>query len=226
MDTPTAAIVSQRSTALGRTDTKTPSPPQRETGRRRAGDATAVLAVVAFTCCLAATAGATERDAEQAVTATTAGMPASGVGAAYNAALEGGINEHPLVVGTLPEKVQRQLGYGYQVALQRLRNVEPCQGLFAELGVDGIEMLSTTIYLPPKYDFELQACDNGATAFTFVGAPQTRLCDSFGRLSKSWSAVLLIHEALHHAGLGERPQDPNGPTPRQINRMVAKSCEL
>jgi len=38
--------------------------------------------------------------------------------------------------------------------------------------------------------------------------------------------MVIIHEALHHAGLTEYPQDPNGMTSNQINGMVAEQCGL
>jgi hypothetical protein len=154
---------------------------------------------------------------------------ATAVGSASTAfanALAGRPNEEPNAVGSFDGKVRKQLVAGYRVALRKVREVESCQGLFAELGEDGVRMLSATIYLQAKYDWEHRVCDRGAVAHTFVGAPQTRLCDDFGKLDRNTAAVLLIHEALHHAGLGERPRDPDGPTPFQINRMVSKNCRL
>ncbi len=154
------------------------------------------------------------------------GVAAGAASAAYNDALNGRTNASPLVVGVLKERVERQLALGYQIALERVREVEACQDLFAALGADGVATLSATIYLPPTHDFEVRACDAGAVAFTFVGAPQTRLCDRFGGLARQRAAILLIHEALHQAGLNERPHDPDGLTPHQIDRMVGKACGL
>jgi hypothetical protein len=154
------------------------------------------------------------------------GMAIGALSIAYNGRGPAAEAGRALVAGTLPERVERQLTAGYRIALQRVAEVEPCRDLFADLGADGVEMLRTTIYVRPRYEFELRACERGAVAFTFVGAPQTRLCDGFGRLADGNAAKLLIHEALHHAGLGEQPHDPDGPTPDQINRMVARSCGL
>ena len=52
------------------------------------------------------------------------------------------------------------------------------------------------------------------------------LCPSFGDLSSKQAAVVLIHEALHHAGLTEQPADPLGMTPDQRNQLVEASCRL
>jgi hypothetical protein len=156
--------------------------------------------------------------------AEVAGSEAS---AAYNNALAGRPNEQPITIGTFEERVRYRLVTGYETALRRVREYEACHGLFAELGADPVQMLSSTIYLPARHDWELEVCSNwGVVAHTFVGEPQTRLCERFGRLDRFTAAMLLIHEALHHAGLGERPVDPNGPTSRQISRMVVRSCGL
>ncbi len=37
-------------------------------------------------------------------------------------------------------------------------------------------------------------------------------------------AVILLHEALHHAGLSEALADPGAPSAREINRMVETDC--
>jgi hypothetical protein len=46
------------------------------------------------------------------------------------------------------------------------------------------------------------------------------------RLPRERLATILIHEALHHAGMSEAPFDPQAPTAREITRMVKRSCAL
>jgi hypothetical protein len=133
---------------------------------------------------------------------------------------------NPLVHAEFSRQVRRNLDAGYAIALDRVREIEACQGLFAELGADGVELLQQTIYLAPRFEFEQRPCDRGASAFTFVGRRETRLCDRFGRLTRQWAAVLLIHEALHFAGQTESPGDPEAPSGHDISRRVAKSCGL
>jgi hypothetical protein len=36
--------------------------------------------------------------------------------------------------------------------------------------------------------------------------------------------MTLIHEALHHAGLTEKPMDPGGMSAREIDGMVNRAC--
>jgi hypothetical protein len=38
--------------------------------------------------------------------------------------------------------------------------------------------------------------------------------------------MVIVHEALHHAGLNEYPKDPDAMTSKQINGMVMKHCGL
>jgi len=40
------------------------------------------------------------------------------------------------------------------------------------------------------------------------------------------AAMVVIHEALHHAGLPERPHDKKAMTSGQINDMVREACGL
>jgi hypothetical protein len=52
------------------------------------------------------------------------------------------------------------------------------------------------------------------------------LCRGFSSLGAERAAVTLIHEALHWAGLSEKPLDKDGMDPRDIDRMVKKACGL
>jgi hypothetical protein len=155
-----------------------------------------------------------------------AGFVEGRVAVRYNRALAGEVDDPPMIIGISNERAHRRVLEGYRLAVHRLRSSDSCRDLFAELGVDGLDTLSRTIYIPPRAPWERDVCEAGAPAFTFVGAAQTRVCSAFGGLSRGAAAKILIHEALHHGGLGERPRDPDGPTPHQINRMIAKSCGL
>jgi hypothetical protein len=132
-----------------------------------------------------------------------------------------------LMLGGMTDRVERKLQFAYPLALERVGEIDTCAGLFNELGVDGIEMLSTSVYRPARGKRQLQACsDTDAKAFTSVRSLRTTLCDSFGRNSRQAAAMILIHEALHSAGMSEQPHDPNALSSYQINRLVRKSCKL
>ena len=49
------------------------------------------------------------------------------------------------------------------------------------------------------------------------------LCAQFGRIRVAEASQVLIHEALHNAGLSEQPHDPDGLTPDEIDEMVARA---
>jgi hypothetical protein len=57
-----------------------------------------------------------------------------------------------------------------------------------------------------------------------VGGSTVGLCAQFGRIPVAEAAQVLIHEALHNAGLSEQPHDPDGLTPDEIDDMVARAC--
>jgi hypothetical protein len=129
----------------------------------------------------------------------------------------------PSVVGTPAPKVVIQLHRGYRSALRRVYRLEGCQELFARLGVDGLEVLVSTTYTVASADTGGGVCRR-AEAFTEVGGSTVWLCGSFGWISEKDAAEVLIHEALHNAGLTEQPHDPDGPTPQEIDHMVETHC--
>ena len=71
---------------------------------------------------------------------------------------------------------------------------------------------------------ERSFCRGGVSAVTVVECPQVRLCKRFASLGTVHAAATLIHEALHFAGMSEKPLDPQGLEPREIDRMVKKAC--
>ena len=121
------------------------------------------------------------------------------------------------------DKATEKLHEAFAVAVERVQEIPQCGGLFAELGADGVEMLSTTIYMPTHPMDEQTLCQTAA-AFTWVSGVHTRLCRRFSSLSEERAAMTLIHEGLHHAGLTEKPADPDGMTAREIDGMVGDTC--
>jgi hypothetical protein len=117
----------------------------------------------------------------------------------------------------------------YEIAAQRVQEVESCSRLFAELGADAVQILGGSYYWPViSYRDAKQLCDGRNAAFTLVGSPMVFVCDEFERLSYQDAATIIIHEALHTAGLKERPQyrGIGVKTSREISSMVAKNCLL
>ena len=122
---------------------------------------------------------------------------------------------------------REQLVGSFQIAIDRVQDVPECRELFTKLDADGIDTISKIFFTPiGKREARADLC-NGSVAYTYVsGGPTTWLCRDFSRLNDKKAAMIIIHEALHHAGLTERPKDPQGMTSAGINRMVSKRCGL
>jgi hypothetical protein len=132
----------------------------------------------------------------------------------------------PRVSGALSPRIDSRLREAFPVVLQRVSDIPECRELFTKLGTDALEKVTSSIYYPTTAQMESRVCQRGVAAFTYVGSPQTRLCRGFASLGAERAAVTLIHEALHWAGLSERPLDEDGLDPRDIDRMVKKACDL
>ena len=132
----------------------------------------------------------------------------------------------PRINAEMSAKNRDQLLVGFQVALDKLREVPECSELFTELGADGIDTLSKVYFFPIGFHEAKADVCRGTVAYTLVGGGPTWVCRDFWRLSDDQAAMIIIHEALHHAGLPERPGDPDAMTSAGINRMVIKNCGL
>ena len=130
----------------------------------------------------------------------------------------------PRISGSLYPRIHNKLQQAYPLAVEHLRDNPECRNLFAELGADGLEKLSITSYRQSTMMMERSFCRGGVSAVTVVECPQVRLCKRFASLGTVHAAATLIHEALHFAGMSEKPLDPQGLEPREIDRMVKKAC--
>lgn len=123
--------------------------------------------------------------------------------------------------------VQRwHLGAAFDAAFQSLERRPACRALFDGLEQDPFTALAGTLYEPARGALAKAYCRGAVAALTVVHGQRTRLCEAFQRLSKRDQAVLLIHEALHRAGMGENPPDPTAPTAREISARVRRACGL
>jgi hypothetical protein len=132
----------------------------------------------------------------------------------------------PREQAALPFAVSLNLRRAYPVAMRRLLAVPECRGLFDGLALGGDVALRRTLYYPPEALGVERVCRLGGNAFTAVGRVQTGLCPRFARLPVERAALVLIHEALHLAGLPERPQTPGAMTTTEINDRIADRCGL
>jgi hypothetical protein len=144
-------------------------------------------------------------------------------GAVVTAAAVGNGDVTPWIHPSMPEGMRDKLVTAFGMAVGRVSRVEECRALFGELGADPLEILSTGLYFPANPYKETTRC-RSALAYTFVGGAPTRLCRRFGMLSDDEAAMVVVHEALHHAGLTERPSDPGAMSAGAINTMVREAC--
>ena len=170
-------------------------------GARRCGGAAAVVALFAITAVRV--------------------VAADGTGAAGEpAAVE------PRLGRGLTAEVARKVRLGFEEAVSRVRTVPQCAALFRDLGADPAELLGRSLYFPAELTWGNRACPDGVLASTQVGSPLTMVCKELGHASRKMAAVVLLHEALHYAGLREQPKDPSAMTASEINGLVMERCGL
>lgn len=132
----------------------------------------------------------------------------------------------PYIHPKMPDAVTERLQSAVEIAAERIEKLEECSDLFANLGADGLEMLHTTMYFPARAVNKKDGVCRRSAAYTTVGGKLTFVCPEFSNLSNDRAAMYVVHEALHHAGLTEKPQDRRALTSLQINTMVATKCKF
>jgi len=124
----------------------------------------------------------------------------------------------------LSPAVQGKLLEAFGLAARRVARSRTCGGLFAPFDGSGIDSLQRTFYYPAPPEVVRARCVKGAAAATVPGSTVTWLCPSFGSLTTQRAALVLVHEALHCAGLPERPQVPGAMSSAEINDLVRDGC--
>ncbi len=191
-------------------------------------EARAVSALVAiFVCAQSAISAGSDNDRGGVVAPAVAAVAVSG-------SIENAVPVEPWIHHRMEPGVRARLEAGFDLAVERVREIDECADLFSRLGADGIDMLKTGLYLPVhSYRHEIVVCGrNPATnswgakilAYTKVGGTPTWICRHFSRVSTETAAIAVIHEALHHAGLKERPHDRMAMSSIEITEMVTTAC--
>lgn len=132
----------------------------------------------------------------------------------------------PWISPSMWQRNREQVVASFRIALDRVREISACAELFTKLGADGRTTLARIVFHPlGHHELRSDVC-RGNVAYTLVGGGPVWLCRRFSRLSDSQAAIIIIHEALHHAGLTEWPRDPDGMTSAAIDAMIATCCNL
>jgi hypothetical protein len=121
------------------------------------------------------------------------------------------------------ERLKVKLRAAYFTAVDRLRRGMECRALFVPLEADGVEMLMRSVYARANAGMEATWCRH-AVAGTSVGKSMVFLCRRFATLPVEEAATILIHEALHRAGMSESPLDRGCMTGDAISEMVRRAC--
>ena len=138
----------------------------------------------------------------------------------------------PWIHPDLSAELTGKLAIAIEIANARINSLPACSGLFRKLGSEAADTLGSVFILPAQDQHEKSVC-NRVVALTMMGTSKTWVCQSLAELSDRQVAMVLIHEALHHAGLRERPKkvgsrirDRTAMTSTEINQMVSISCRL
>ena len=127
----------------------------------------------------------------------------------------------------MDDGLRARVEVAFEIAAQRAQEVEACAELFSEFWADATETLGNALYWPIRsYRDVKERCGRRNLAFTQVGSRLTFICPDFERVSDLRAAQIIIHEALHNAGLKEKPQyaGVGVKSPAAIDSMVAKAC--
>jgi hypothetical protein len=129
----------------------------------------------------------------------------------------------PWIHTSMPRCMREKIEVAFQIAVDRVREIPACGALFEELGADGVEMLTSTLYYPAPLQRQTTRCRH-SFAIARVGSPIIWVCRKVTVHGDERVAVALLHEALHLAGLEEDPHGRRAQCSGAINVMVMKNC--
>lgn len=122
--------------------------------------------------------------------------------------------------------VAMKLRAGFDLALDRVERESACRALFADLGAEARDAFGGTLYYGSTSAQEDGRCRD-AYAVTQIRSAVTWVCQgNFVDVRLEHAARILIHEALHRAGLPERPQAPDAMSGREIDALIRSRCRL
>lgn len=129
----------------------------------------------------------------------------------------------PWISNRLPRPVRQKIESASAIAMDRIQRYASCASMFEELGEDGVEVIRRTLYYPADLRMEQSLCWK-AYAFTKVGVRPTWICRKLWLLPAKHIALVLLHEALHHAGPGDSPHGSSAPHSLSTTHRVATAC--
>jgi len=162
---------------------------------------------------------------EEAVVAGKNLAPDEATGVSYADIVSPPQGLEPWIHHSMPEGMRSKIERAFEIAEERVRLRPECAELFSPFGVDGVDLLARSLYLPAGPELQTTRCRH-AFAVTEIGGPTIRVCRKVTAHSDERVATALIHEALHHAGLCEYPHDRTAMFSGEINNLVMQRCDL
>lgn len=141
----------------------------------------------------------------------------------YDPFLRSGDGGGPWISDRLPMPVRRKLAAAVEMAERKIAERPSCARLFSDLGEDGSAVLGRALLYPASARMENSICQR-AYAFTQVGIRPTWICRRMWPLPVWRFALILIHEALHHAGTEEWPQTRMASGSGEVTGRVVAAC--
>ena len=126
---------------------------------------------------------------------------------------------------SMNDAMRSKLTAAFAVATSRIEGSPECAALFAALDADGVEMLVGSLYFPAPPARRAGTCRQ-AVAYTFVGEAPTFLCSGFSAMTDDDASLVLVHEALHRAGLPESASQSGARSSAAVNDLVQVACGL
>jgi hypothetical protein len=137
----------------------------------------------------------------------------------------GGPIGYPQADGAPTPSQAFKLNQGKVKALEELDTNPTCASLPQTLGMGSWVNLQDTINQTTYRNWDSHArCNGTAGAFTNPNWKYVYLCAKFGDVTAKRAAELVIHEALHSAGLLESPPYDGALTSSQIDAQVRENC--
>ena len=139
---------------------------------------------------------------------------------------EGAALRAPVVSRELPVRLRFKIENGLHRARQALEKRPACRDLFRDLGAEGTASLSSLRFHLATPEQTRSICrERSAVLFSTLHGHEVGVCATqFSKIPAGHTAPLLLHEALHRAGLQEQPHSPDALRSGEVTALVREMC--
>ena len=138
---------------------------------------------------------------------------------------EGAVLRDPVVSRELA-RLRFKIEHGLRRARQALEERPACRDLFHDLGAEGAaSLLSLRFHLATQEQRRSICWARSAALFSTLHGHEVGVCATrFSKIPAGRIAPLLLHEALHRAGLEEQPHRPDALRSGEVTALVREMC--